>query len=422
MSEIRNPKSAIRNPQSEIRNLTRRDFVRRCALGGCALAAGAGAASLLRSAGGQEEPLQPKLGGIYQTPEARFYEKLPENRVRCVLCPNECEVGDQERGYCGVRENRGGKYVTLVYGNPCARHIDPIEKKPLFHFLPGTHAYSIAAAGCNVECLFCQNWEISQVRPEQTQNFDLPPDRLVADALVPRSSRFTPRAIRSRTIAFTYTEPVVYYEYMFDVAQLARSKGIESVMISNGYITREPMEKLCDVLSAVKVDLKAYTEKFYKELVHGKLQPVLDTLKVLAKKKMWFEIVYLVIPTHNDDPGEVREMAKWIAGELGPDVPLHFSAFFPTYKLLNLQRTSTDTIERLYDVSRKEGLRFVYVGNISRPGGHPGESTQCPNPKCGRTVVRRIRYLVDRVDIKDGKCAHCGAAVPGVWEGIASKS
>jgi len=400
--------------------LTRRRFLRRCAAGGCALAAGAGAATFLGTTCAQDDVPLPKLGAIYQTPEALFYEKLEENRVRCTLCPNQCEVGDQERGYCGVRENRGGKYVTLVYGNPCARHIDPIEKKPLFHFLPGTYAYSIATAGCNVECLFCQNWEISQVRPEQTRNLDLPPEALVADVQLPRTSRFTRHVIRSRTIAYTYTEPVVYYEYMHDTSKLARAKGIESVMISNGYICTEPMEKLCDVLSAVKIDLKAYTEKFYKELCHGRLQPVLDAIKVLARRKMWFELVYLVIPTHNDEPREVREMCKWIAGELGPDVPLHFSAFHPPYKLLNLEPPSAETIERLYNVARAEGLHFVYVGNISRPGGHPGESTQCP--KCGRCVVKRIRYQVADVKIKDGKCQHCATKVPGVWDGVASKT
>ena len=393
---------------------SRRRFLTTCAAGGCALAAGAGALHLLRSSDAHAEPLAAKMGGIYHTPEARYYDKLDDTRVRCVLCPNECEVGDMERGYCGVRENRDGTYVTLVYGNPCSRNIDPIEKKPLFHFLPGTYAYSIATAGCNVECLFCQNWEISQVRPEQTRNYDLPPDKLVADALQPRLSRFTRRAIRSRTIAFTYSEPVIFYEYMFDTAKLARTKGLESVMISNGYITPKPMEALCDVLSAVKIDLKAYTERFYKKLVHGRLQPVLDTLKLLAKKKIWFEIVYLVIPTHNDDPKEVREMAKWIHGELGPDVPVHFSAFFPTYKLKNLQRTPASTIERLHDVTRS-----VYVGNVSRPGGHPAESTYCP--KCRRRVVERIRYRIIDVAIRNGKCRYCGTPVPGVWSGTASK-
>jgi len=393
--------------------LTRRGFLRGCAAGGCA-------AALLPASCADAANVPTKMGGIWHTPEARYYEKLEESRVRCLLCPNKCEVGDQERGYCGVRENRGGTYVTLVHGNPCARHIDPIEKKPLFHFLPGTYAYSIATAGCNIECLFCQNWEISQVRPEQTRNYNLPPDRLVADALLPRSSYFTRGAIRSRTIAYTYSEPVVYYEYMYDTSKLARQKGLESVMISNGFICREPMEKLCEVLSGVKIDLKAYTERFYKELCHGRLKPVLDTLKLLAAKKMWFELVYLVIPTHNDDPREVREMAKWIHGELGPDVPLHFSAFFPTYKLRNLQRTPPATVERLYNTAKAQGLRYVYVGNVSRPGGHPGESTYCP--KCGTCVVQRIRYNVARVRIRNGKCSHCGTKIPGVWDGVASKS
>jgi pyruvate formate lyase activating enzyme len=400
--------------------ISRRRFLGTCAAGGCALALGAGVASSIRTGCAQENgEIVARMGGIYQTPEARYYQKLPENRVKCVLCPNECEVGDQERGYCGVRENRGGTYVTLAYGNPCSRNVDPIEKKPLFHVLPGTYAYSIATAGCNVECLFCQNWEISQVRPEQTRNLDLPPDRLVADAARLVESPFTPHPVRPRSIAFTYTEPVVYYEYVFDTAKLARERGIDSVMISNGYITREPMDKLCDVLSAVKIDLKAYTEDFYVKLVHGHLKPVLDTLGLLARKKIWFELVYLVIPTHNDDPAKMREMAKWIHGELGPHVPLHLTAFFPTYKLRDLPRTPPETIERLYDIARGEGLKFVYVGNISQPGGHPGENTYCP--KCSRRVVQRIRFLVRDVAIKGGKCAHCGAEVPGLWDGIARR-
>ena len=399
---------------------SRRRFLRTCAAGGCALAAGAGATALLHRSCAHAADLAAKMGAIYHTPEARYYEKLEENRVRCLLCPNKCEVGDQERGYCGVRENRGGHYVTLVYGNPCAVHVDPIEKKPLFHFLPGTYAYSIATAGCNVECLFCQNWEISQVRPEQTRNYDLPPDRLVADALRPRRSFLTPKPVRARTIAYTYSEPTVFYEYMFDCAKAGKAKGLESVMISNGFMCPEPLEALCEVLSGVKIDLKAYSEAFYKKLVHGRLQPVLDALKLLARKKIWFELVYLVIPTHNDDPAEVKEMAKWIHGELGPDVPLHFTAYFPTYKLRNLQRTPPGTCERLYQAAKAQGLRYVYVGNISRPGGHPAESTYCP--KCGTAVVHRVRYHVRGVKIKDGKCTECGTKIPGVWDGVWSKS
>ncbi|MFW6162527.1 MAG: AmmeMemoRadiSam system radical SAM enzyme [Planctomycetota bacterium] len=399
---------------------SRRRFLKTCAAGGCALAAGTGATVLLDQSCAQGADLSAEKGAIYQTPEARYYEGLDERRVRCTLCPNKCEVGDQERGYCGVRENRGGKYVTLVYGNPCAVHVDPIEKKPLFHFLPGTYAYSIATAGCNVECLFCQNWEISQVRPEQTRNYNLPPDKLVADARRPRRSFLSRQPVRARTIAYTYSEPTIFYEYMYDCAKAGKAQGLESVMISNGYMCAEPLKALCEVLSGVKVDLKAYTEEFYKDLVHGRLQPVLDALKLLARQKIWFEIVYLVIPTHNDDPREIREMAKWIHGELGPDVPLHFSAYFPTYKLRNLQRTPPATIERCHDVAKAQGLRYVYVGNVSRPGGHPAESTYCP--KCGTAVVQRIRYHVRAVRIRDGKCTKCGTPIPGVWDGVWSES
>jgi len=333
--------------------------------------------------------------------EARHYEKLPHKKIKCVLCPRECVIDDLERGYCGVRENRDGTYYTLVHSRPCSAHIDPIEKKPLFHFLPGTLAFSIATVGCNVECIFCQNWEISQMRPEQAQNYDMPPDKIAEIA----SSQ------NCESIAYTYTEPVVFQEYMYDCAVEGHKRNVRSVMISNGYIKEKPMLELCDVLDAVKVDLKAFTQKFYSELVSGELQPVLDILELLARKKMWFEIVYLIIPTKNDDKGELREMCQWIARDLGPDVPVHFSRFYPQYRLKNLSPTPPRTLRTAREIALSEGLHFAYIGNLP---GDEGENTFCPG--CNEVIIRRIGYQILENHLKDGMCHHCGTKISGVWK------
>lgn len=375
-------------------NQTRRKFIKSsatlCALAPYAVSTGKGLAT--SSALDYAKPF---------LTEARHYEKLPHKKIRCTLCPRECVIDDLERGYCGVRENRGGTYYTLVHSRPCSAHIDPIEKKPLFHFLPGTLAFSIATVGCNVECIFCQNWEISQIRPEQAQNYDLPPKKVAEIA----------SKENCKSIAYTYTEPVVFQEYMYDCAAEGRKKNVRSVMISNGYIKEEPMLELCDVLDAVKIDLKAFRQKFYTELVSGELQPVLDILTLLAKKKMWFEIVYLVIPTKNDDKGELREMCQWIAQDLGPDVPIHFSRFYPQYRLKNLSPTPPRTLRTAREIALSEGLHFAYIGNLP---GDEGESTFCPN--CNKVVIRRIGYQILKNDLKDGMCPHCGTKIPGVWK------
>lgn len=333
--------------------------------------------------------------------EARFYDKLPNKRIQCRLCPRECAIDDLERGYCGVRENRDGIYYTLVHSQPCTYHVDPIEKKPLFHFLPGTTAFSLATVGCNVECKFCQNWDISQTRPEQIQNLFLPPDKIASLA----------RESRSISIAYTYSEPVIFYEYMFDIAAAGRKQGLKSVMISNGYIKADPMKQLCEHLDAVKIDLKAITEKFYKQMVNGELKPVLDTLVLLKRQNMWTEIVYLVIPTLNDTDEEFKQLARWIKTNLGTDIPLHFTRFYPQYKLRNLPPTPTSTLDKAKAIADAEGLHFVYVGNVP---GHPGESTYCP--KCKKTVVQRWGYSILDMKIKHGNCEYCGNKISGVWQ------
>ncbi len=333
--------------------------------------------------------------------EALAYEKLPGKKVHCTLCPRECVVADRERGFCGVRENRGGIYKTLVYARPCALHKDPIEKKPLFHFLPGTYAFSIATAGCNVECQFCQNWRISQFRPEEVDSTYCPP-ATVAD-LAERTG--------CESIAYTYSEPVIFYEYMLDCAREGNRRGRRSVMISNGAICPEPLKTLCKELAAVKVDLKAFTEEFYRRYVRGELKPVLKAIELLKQLEMHLELVVLLIPGLNDGAEEIREMARWVVKNLGPDVPMHFSRFQPAYKMTNLSPTPVRTLERARETAVAEGVHYAYVGNVP---GHRYGHTYCHN--CGEKIIARYGNRVLSTSIPQGRCEFCGAAIPGVWK------
>jgi pyruvate formate lyase activating enzyme len=332
--------------------------------------------------------------------EAKFYEKLDEQRVRCALCPRGCAVPPGNRGYCRVRENRGGKYMTLVYGAPIAANNDPIEKKPLFHVLPGTKAFSIATVGCNIHCKFCQNWDISQASPERN-----PPDFAGPEAIVAAAKRAS-----STTLAFTYNEPTVFYEYMTDCARAAREAGIGSVVISNGFIAREPLKELAGLITAIKIDLKAFTQQFYADVCDGQLQPVLDTLKRLKDAGAWFEIVVLVIPTLNDKPDDVKTLAAWVLKDLGQDVPLHFTRFHRMYKMQNVEDTPPATVQRARELAMKEGCRFVYTGNMP---GVDSEHTYCP--VCKESVIKRYGFQVTSNTLKDGRCP-CGTVIPGVWK------
>jgi len=377
--------------------MKRRTFLKTVGCGAAAPALPAVGAGLLAAAHNAcvfAAPAQP--GAV----EARHYVRLDGGGVECRLCPRACRITDLERGYCGVRENRGDTYYTLVHGRACALNIDPVEKKPLYHFLPGSSAYSFAAAGCNVHCKCCQNWEISQARPEQVRSFDLPPAEIV-------------RQCRQRSvpiIAATYTEPTVYFEYLQDTAILARKAGIRPVMVSGGYIMPQPLTELLEHLCAVKIDLKAIRQRYYTDYVDGELKPVLDALVQVKKSGVWLEIVYLVIPTLNDSDAEFRELARWIKANLGPDVPVHFSRFQPQYLLTKLPATPLAALERAYGIATAEGLRYVYLGNIP---GHRAESTFCP--KCGSRVVERHGYRVGTVALTRGECIACGTTIPGVW-------
>jgi pyruvate formate lyase activating enzyme len=374
--------------------LDRRAFLKAAALPCLAACVGGVVAPSLTFAG------SPAESDAQFTVEAQHYEKLPYKKIRCKLCPRECVVDDRERGYCGVRENRGGTYYTLVHSRVAAAHIDPIEKKPFFHFLPGTLAFSIATAGCNVNCKMCQNWDISQVRPEQVRSTYAPPQKVAALA----------KQDQCASIAYTYSEPIIFYEYMMDTAAAGHAQGVKSVVVTGGYIQQEPLKKLCTAVDAIKVDLKAFSQKFYQEVVNGELKPVLDTLVTLRKLGMWSEIVYLVVPTLNDSEQEFKALARWVRSDLGVDVPLHFSRFHPEYLLKNLPPTPIETLERAKAIADAEGLHYVYIGNVP---GHPAENTYCP--KCRRMVVERAGYTVSGVRIRKGKCQYCQEPIAGVW-------
>ncbi|MEW5995587.1 MAG: AmmeMemoRadiSam system radical SAM enzyme, partial [Candidatus Zixiibacteriota bacterium] len=332
--------------------------------------------------------------------EARYYRKLEGGGVECELCPRKCRVTDLERGYCGVRENRSDVYYTLVYGLPCALNIDPIEKKPLFHFYPGSTALSLATAGCNANCKFCQNWDISQSRPEQTDNLDLPPRSLV-DLCLKRNVPI---------IAYTYSEPIIFYEYMYDTAELGHKKSVKSVMITGGFIESKPLADLMPHLDAIKVDLKAIREKYYKEIVGCELKPVLDGLIQIKKSGMWLEIVYLVVPTLNDTETEFKELARWVKTYLGSDTPVHFSRFHPQYLLRHLPPTPRKTLETAHKASLAEGLEYVYLGNVP---GNPAESTYCP--QCGQMLIHRRGYRILEYNLAGNRCPKCRKEIPGLF-------
>jgi pyruvate formate lyase activating enzyme len=372
-------------------------------------AGGAAGAFLLPEwtlAAGRPRPGEVIDGGELPAVEASWYTRLEEKRVECKLCPQGCTVADAERGTCGARENRGGTYYTLVHGVACSVHADPIEKKPFFHVMPGHTALSFATAGCNVECKFCQNWEISQFRPEQVPARYLPPDALVRLA----------RQSGSSLTAATYSEPVIFWEYVRDAADAAREAGLHPTVVSNGYIQPEPLREVLPRLAAFKVDLKSFSETFYRDQLRGRLKPVLDALEIIRASDTWLEIVVLLIPTLNDSEKELRELCSWVKKNLGRQVPVHFTRFHPTYRLTNLPPTPVKTLEKAWEIGKAEGLEFVYLGNVP---GHPGESTVCP--RCNAMLIRRLGFRVLESRLENGTCPECSRKIPGYWAGGATK-
>jgi len=333
--------------------------------------------------------------------EARYWTLLEGKSVQCQLCPNFCVLSNGKKGRCGARINVDGKLYSIVYARPVAVHIDPIEKKPFTHFLPGTDSFSIATAGCNLGCLFCQNWQISQSRPEDAESMVLPPLDAVSKA----------KKYNCATIAYTYTEPTIFYEYMLDTAKLARAYGIRNVMHTCGYINPKPLKELLQYMDAVNVDLKGFSEEYYVTMCSGHLDPVLETIKNIRKAGVWLEITNLVIPGKNDDPKMIRAMCVWIKKNVGADTPLYFSAFTPQYKLTGLPPTPVKTLEDAQKIAKESGLHYAYIGNVY---GHAGESTVCP--KCRKVIIIRQGFNTLEVDLVDGKCKYCGYKIAGVWK------
>jgi len=395
MSEptITNKKSIQDQPEPNL-ELSKRDFLRLCGTSVCLLSAGYlfGFPETSRA--------QATAKGLIKTKLSPYFTSLDGGNIQCELCPHRCRVAKGKRGICRVRENRDGKYYSLVYGNPCAVHLDPIEKKPLFHVLPGTTSFSLATAGCNFHCKFCQNWEISQAAPEDVTSFEVPLELMVKRA----------KEVGARSVAYTYAEPTIFYEYMIDIGTLAKKSGLLNVYHSNGFINPVPLKNLCKVLDAANIDLKGFSDDFYQELCGGNLAPVLETLKTLKREKVHLEITNLVIPTKNDEMSMVKEMCLWVKKELGADTPIHFSRFYPLYKLKTLPQTPVSTLDKARAVALSAGLEYVYVGNVP---GHEGENTFCP--KCKKMVIQRTGYMVGEINLKAGKCRYCGKPIPGIW-------
>jgi pyruvate formate lyase activating enzyme len=333
--------------------------------------------------------------------EAYLYEKLEGGKVRCSLCNHRCVIKEGAKGICGVRENRDGVLMTLVYGKIIAGHVDPIEKKPLFHFLPGSRSYSIATVGCNFRCRFCQNSDISQMPADY--------NRIMGDDMTPEQIVEEAKASRSSTIAYTYTEPTIYYELARDTARLAASHRIRNVFVSNGYMTEECLQDIGSTLHAANVDLKAYTDSFYKEQCGARLEPVLKSIGKMVETGVWLEVTTLLIPGLNDSEKELREIAGFLAGQ-DPNIPWHISRFHPTYRLTDRDATSANSIQRAREIGYEAGLRYVYTGNLP---GDEGEKTFCHG--CHALLIDRFGFSVRKNAIRDGKCPQCGTEIPGVW-------
>lgn len=331
--------------------------------------------------------------------EAMFQEETPRG-IMCRICPNECVLKEGEISKCNNRRVNKSRLFTMAYGNPCSVNIDPVEKKPLYHFFPGSRAYSIATAGCNLVCLNCQNWTISQTSPDKTMNFDLMPEKVVGEASKNNCT----------SIAYTYSEPTTFYEYTFETATLARKAGIKNIVKSNGYINTEPLKKLCSVVDAANIDLKTFNDSTYLKLTGGKLQPVLDTLKTYRDMGVWLEITNLIVPAWSDKIDEIGNMCKWLSDNGFKETPLHFSRFYPIYKLEQLPPTPVDILKNAAKVAAGEGLKYIYIGNVP---GNESADTICPS--CGTTLVARQGFRVTLNNISKGKCNKCGTDISGVW-------
>jgi pyruvate formate lyase activating enzyme len=415
--------------------LSRRAAIAVGAVGATGLAAGAGLFDFFAHWRAAEAPAdifkgdapQGELWELWRkrgwVKEAAHYFKLGRN-VQCKVCPNNCLLAPGDRSHCRNKVNHEGALYTLVYGNPCTFHVDPVEKKPLFHFLPGSHTFSLATSGCVFRCLNCQNWEISQKKPEETKDPrgpelrlrpPLPASLTLNDiarlSLFPDDAIAVAEALGCPSLSYTYSEPTSFYEYTFDTCKAARQRKLKNIVVSCGSIEDRPARDLYQLVDAAHVDLKGFDQQIYQRLNSGKLQPILNTLKTLKELGVWFEIINLVVPTYTDDLATIRRMCAWLAKELGPDQVLHFSRFHPQHKLAHLTPTPVETLLKAREAARAEGLRYVYIGNV--PGLADAETTFCP--ACKKPVVQRDIFAVTALDLASGKCRFCGARIAGVW-------
>jgi len=332
--------------------------------------------------------------------EAHYYTKLDSETTQCLLCPNACIRKSGGRSKCLARENRNGTYYSLVYNAPCVIHLDPIEKLPIYHYLPGTNVFSIATAGCNLTCKYCQNWQFSQRPPEKTDNYSITPREVVAKA----------REANCSAVAYFYTEPVVYYEYMVDIAHEAKKKGLKNIMVTAGYINPDPLKELIPLMNAFTVGLKGFTDSYYEDTIGGRLEVVLNTLKILEQHNAWYEIVTLIVPTLNDNMDDIRKMCSWVKSNLSVDKPIHFSRFVPEFQLRNLPITPQRTLDSARAIAQDVGLHYVYIDNLP---GHEASNTCCP--MCRTILVERVGFKVIKNDVRKGKCPKCGEHLSGPW-------
>ncbi len=332
--------------------------------------------------------------------EAAAYTKMFDRKVVCGICPHKCVLAPGDRSLCRSRVNLDGVLYSLSYGNPCSINVDPIEKKPLFHFRPRTTAFSIAAAGCNFRCLNCQNWEISQAKPHEVRTTELLPEEVVAAA----------KRAKADSIAYTYSEPITFYEYTLATSRAAKAAGLYNVLVSAGYINEEPLMELCRFIDAANINLKSFSDEIYRKLNGGRLEPVLNTFKTLHAQKVHFEMTNLVVPGYTDNPEMVKRMCAWIMENLGPDHPLHFLRFFPKYKLDRLPPTPVSTLTQFRELAMQAGIHYVYVGNVP---SHDGVHTYCHN--CRKMLIQRQGYLIPEFNLEGNQCKFCHATIPGVW-------
>jgi len=332
--------------------------------------------------------------------EAMFYEEIGDRKVRCHLCMHRCKISNGKRGICGVRENKDGRLYSLVYGKVISSNIDPIEKKPLFHFLPSSRSFSIATVGCNFRCLHCQNFDISQ--------YPKGADDIIGEDVTPEQIVDAAERSGCKSISYTYTEPTIFFEFAYDCARLAHERGIRNVFVSNGYISPEATEKIAPFLDANNIDLKG-DENFYKKVCGASLQPVKDTIMLMKSLGIWVEVTTLIIPSYNDSRKVLEDIIDFIIS-VDPAVPWHVTQFYPTYKMLDLPRSPLDTLRGARELGLKKGLRYVYEGNVPGAGN---ENTYCPN--CGELVIERHGFRVGQNRIKDGRCFNCQTEIDGIW-------